>query len=469
LRRAGVLLAVLLAAAACSHQKSQSARALPTGDAVWFEDGIGPDEGGIEETLEKAGLGAVFLPAIRLSRESGHWVAQQLPLPPRPMARTKVFLVFIGDDTASQALSQPGSAAPLGEALRAGVQSALRDTRPYGAVAGIHLDLPFSGSQAGQYGAAVTALRGKMPEGMPLSVSLRFTPGPEDADRMRALARSCDGFVAFLFGEGNHADPIATDALERGWFAGYAASARGTWTSPAGQRPAPEWILSRLSNETGAEFLENVSLQEESGQTFDIRPRVPLVLDATHRLAPGDRLVFRQPLVSDLFARLTSDVAGRRFARGRVLALPGRSESERILTLAALTDVLQGQPAVPDLHVATEIGRNFLSVSAENLSPHASVLSRTSNWFEVALPFAGIRDVQTGGFDRFEVYGPDREPITLGRAVTVRFFETLIQPHEQIAPARILLSRPPPKDCCAVRYHFLAASGQEKLSEAAGK
>jgi len=469
LRRAGAILAALLAAAACSRQKSESARVLPTGDAVWFEDGIGPDEGGVEETLEKGGLGAVFLPAIRLSRESGHWVAQQLPPPPRPMARTKVFLVFIGDDTVSQALSRPGSAAPLGEALRAGVQSAFRETRPYGAVAGIHLDLPFTGPAAGQYAAVVSALRGKMPEGMPLSVSLRFAPGPEDAEGMRALARACDGFVAFLFGEGNHADPIATDALERQWFAGYAASARGTWTSASGQRPVPEWILSRLSNETGAEFLENVSLQEESGQTFDIRPRVPLALDATHRLAPGDRLLFRQPLVSDLFARLASDVAGRRFARGRVLALPGRSETERLLTLAALTEVLAGQPALPNLHVATEIGRNFVSVTAENLSPHATVLSRTSNWVEVALPFAGIRDVQTGGFDRFEVYGPDREPITLGRAVTVRFFETLIQPHEQIAPAHILLNRAPPKDCCPVRFHFLAASGQEKLSDAAAK
>jgi len=114
LRRAGVLLAALLAAAACTHQKSESARALPTGDAVWFEDGIGPDEGGIEETLEKAGLGAVFLPAIRLSRESGHWVAQQLPLPPRPMARTKVFLSLSGTTPRARPCPSPG-APPLWE------------------------------------------------------------------------------------------------------------------------------------------------------------------------------------------------------------------------------------------------------------------------------------------------------------------------------------------------------------------
>ena len=87
----------------------------------------------------------------------------------------------------------------------------------------------------------------------------------------------------------------------------------------------------------------------------------------------------------------------------------------------------------------------------------------------MALPFAGIRDVQPGGFDRFEVYGPDRQPITLGLATTVRFYETLIQPHEQIAAARILLTSAPPKGCCPVRFHFLAASGQEKLSDAAGQ
>ncbi len=461
-------LAALLAAAACSRQKLEGARPLPAGDGIWFEEGIGPADSGVEENLQRAGLGAVFLPAARLTREGGHWVAQELPPPPRAMARTKVFLVLAGDDSVAQALSRRETATPVGDAAWASVQSLLRDTRPYGPVAGIHLDFPFAAGAADQYGAVVSALRAKMPAGMPVSVSLRFAPEPENAEKMRALAAACDGFVAFVFGEGNRADPIAADGLERPWFAGYAPSARGTWKAASGETrgAVPEWVLSRLSDEPKADFVENVSLQEEGGQAYEIRPRARIALDPGFALVPGDTLSFRQPLASDLFDRLSSDLAGRRFARGRVLALPGRSESERLLTLAGLTEALQGKPANPDLHVATEIGRNFVAVSAENLSAHPSVISRTSNWVEVRLPSAGIRDVQTGGFDRFEVYGTDRRPITLGLATIVRFYETLIQPHEQIKPARILLHRAPHKDCCPIRFHLLAASGQEKLSDA---
>ncbi len=470
MKRVVIALAFVVAAAAasCARPKASQVRSLPAGDGVWFEDGIGPGGADVEETLLRAGLGTVFLPAVQLSREGGHWVAQEAPPPPHPLSRSKIFLVFSGDESVDEALSRKETAAPLGDAIWIAAKAALRDTRPFGPVVGIHLDFPFAVGSSEAYGSLVAGLRSKMPQEIPLTVSLRFAPSAQDLETIRPLSTACDGLVALVFGEGNLSDPIAADSLERQWWAGYAPAARGVWRETSGQprEDLPEWVLGRLSDDPRAEFVENVSLKEESGQTFEVRPRSPISYDKTFSFGPGDLLSFRQPLVSDLAYRLGSDLTGRRFARGRVILLPGRSDAERLFTLSALSDVLLGKPTKPDLHVATESARNVLSVSAENVSAHASVISRTSNWVEVQLPSGGIRDIQIGGFDRFEVYGADRRPITLSLATVVRFYETLIQPNEKISPARIFLRRPPPKGCCATRFHFLAASGEETLSGA---
>ena len=68
--------------------------------------------------------------------------------------------------------------------------------------------------------------------------------------------------------------------------------------------------------------------------------------------------------------------------------------------------------------------------------------------------------MQSGGFDRYEVFGADGNPVLLGRATRVRFYETLVGPFEKIAPARISVRRIPP-DCCTTRLHLLAATGKE--------
>jgi hypothetical protein len=84
---------------------------------------------------------------------------------------------------------------------------------------------------------------------------------------------------------------------------------------------------------------------------------------------------------------------------------------------------------------------------------------------EIDLPGGGIADVRAGGFDRFEVFGPDGAAVSLGRATRVRFFETLVGPLEKIEPARIVVRRPPAKDCCAHRVHVLSSAGAEVSRE----
>jgi hypothetical protein len=93
------------------------------------------------------------------------------------------------------------------------------------------------------------------------------------------------------------------------------------------------------------------------------------------------------------------------------------------------------------------------------------VISSTANWVEIEIPSGGIKEVQTGGFNRFEVYASDRNPVTLGRATIVRFFENLFNPNETIEPARILLRGAAPPECCVIHFHTLSASGQEVTSE----
>jgi hypothetical protein len=467
-RRTALVLLVAALTAGCARPKPRvSSPGLPAGDAVWFEDGVGTDSDKIEEALVRGGISTVFIPGARLSREGARWQSQALTPPGRPFARVRSILVVDADSAFGDALGRREAIGPLADAVWLAIKNVFRDTRRYGPVAGVHLDLPFTAASVESYGALLSSVRARLPLPMLLSVSLRFSPtSPEQKEKMKSLA-ACDGVLAFVFGEDNSSDPLTVDSLEFPWWAGYSATARGVWQDAAGEtRRIPEWILAQLSDDPRVDFLQNVSLKEESGQTFLLRPRVPISLGEQYSLRAGDRLSFRQPLVSDMLFRMRSDVAGRRLARGRVVALPGRSESERLFTLAALVDVLTGRPAKPDLHVAVETARTSVTVSAENLSPHASVLSRTSNWVEIQIPTGGIRDVQPGGFDRFEVYDADRRPVTMALATTVRFYETLIEPFEKIQPARILVGRPLSKGCCESRHHFIAASGQEVLSDA---
>ena len=84
-------------------------------------------------------------------------------------------------------------------------------------------------------------------------------------------------------------------------------------------------------------------------------------------------------------------------------------------------------------------GNRIVLVEAVNRGPHASMVSRQSNWIEVDLAPARAADVQPGGFDRYEVYDASGRPVTPGRATRVRLYETLVSPGETIAPARILV------------------------------
>jgi len=147
--------------------------------------------------------------------------------------------------------------------------------------------------------------------------------------------------------------------------------------------------------------------------------------------------------------------------KGRLVVMDGSSESERIFTLAALSDVLLGRPLLPELRVTVRPEAAGVQIRVENGSVHASVVSRTTNWVEVDLPSDHISDVQPGGFDRYEVFDAEGRPVTPGRATRVRFYETLVGPLERISGAAILLRGRPPADCCRFRSHVLAASGTE--------
>ncbi|MGH9318167.1 MAG: hypothetical protein ACRD1P_13800, partial [Thermoanaerobaculia bacterium] len=319
------------------------------------------------------------------------------------------------------------------------------------------------------YRTLVSDLRARLAPAVLLTLSVRSAYGPDDQKKLRALAVQADGLLALVFGEGNSADPVSTDALGEPWWSGYTPAARGFWTDAQGREPArlSEGVLARLTDNRGIEVAQNLALKEESDSLFLLKPRQP-VTDGEHQLNVGDRLSFRQPAVSDMIYRLGADLAGRRHVRGRVIVLTGSSESDRIFPLAALNDVLLGRSVVPDLRVSVEEGHDFLRVSAKNVSPHASVISSVSNWVEVEIPTGGIRDVSPGGFDRYEVFASDGRAVTLGLATRLRLHEMLIGPFEKIEPARIALRRPAPAGCCATRTHALAASGSEVSGDGKG-
>jgi hypothetical protein len=460
-RLAAAVLTALLAVSACRREKTAAGRPIPAGDAVWFADGLGPDASSAEEVLSRGGLAHVFLPALRLNRVPGAWTVADLPLPARPLAALPVVLVVEGDADFAAALL-PGSEEAPATAIAEALKRLLQRRSALGRVEGVHLDLPFSQVTAESFGALAAKLRSRLPADLFLTCSLRFSPSEKEREDLDKSLASVDGFVAFVFGDGAQADTIATDALGKPWWAGYVPGARAVWSDGAGnpRGTLKEKFLLALTDDTRVSLGHDLALREEGAQGFIFRPTGPVEIGGL-TFSPGDQIRFQQPVVSDLLYRFGSDLAGRRFVLGRLVVLDGTSESERVFTLTALSDVLLGRPLLPDLRVAVTADASGVRIAAENRSSHASLVSRTVNWVEVDVPSGHIRDVQLGGFDRYEVFDAEGRPVTPGRATRVRFHEILLAPQEKIEGAAILLRGRPAENCCRFRQHTLAATGTE--------
>jgi hypothetical protein len=464
-RTRAAVIVLVLAAGACARPKvlAPSVVPHPGGNAIWFADGFGSeeDETSEEASLTHGGFSWALLPAARLERHGGQWLVVKRAFPPRPLTRVPVSLVIEGSDEVPAALMADAVARrSLQKALALAVKTALSDGPRFGPVTGIHLDLPFTAATAGPYGDLLRRLRRDLPRGSFLSASLKIDPPIDDRNKLAAVASAVDGLVAMVFGEGARASPSSTDLLGRRWWAGYSPNAEGRATRAGGDVRLPESFLARASEDPGMEFRQDMEVEEGAGLGYIFRARRPLTL-AGVSFAAGDQIVFRQPSLPDMIHLFAADREGWRLARGRVVRLTGRLESDRIFTLAALTEIMVGHSLSPRLLVSVESGPGSVSVAAENRSPVPSILSRTTNWIEVDLVQPGVRDIRPGGFDRYEVYADSGKPVSLGRARRVRFFETLIGPFKRIAPAVIVTHRPAPPGCCPFRTHVLSAAGPE--------
>lgn len=463
-RRLPALLLVAGLLACSPGEENPRARAVPSGDAVWFEDGIGPGETGVEKQLLVGGFSSAFLPAVRLSHEAGRWSGTELAPPPKPFEKMPVFLVAVGGPDLATASADPAAAEAFAQAVASALQGCLKVSARYAArISGVHLDVPFARGSAEAYGAVLKALRAKIPAEYLLTFSLRFTPGDRDRAGLAPALAAADGFVAFVFGEAAVVSPVVVEDLSKPWWAAYSPGVRGVWRDASGKTlgPLEEKHLIELIDDPRVDVGNDLTFREEAASAFLLSPRQPLKASGT-TFSAGDRLFFRQPSLSEMLYRFGADLSGRRRLRGRAVLLPGTSEGERLVTLAGLADIVLGHSLDPDLRVSVNGARSLaVTVSAHNASPHASVISRTQNWVEVDLPAGGIRDVRPGGFDRYEEYDGEGRSVTPGRARRVRFFETLVTALERIEPAKILLARPAPADCCRYRQSVASSAGPE--------
>jgi hypothetical protein len=458
---AGLVLLAFLFAGCPAARKAEPARSIPAGDAVEFRDGLGSDPSEAEQILARGGFGHVFLPAIRLERRADGWTAADVPPPARPLESLPVVLVVEvppGTDTGSEA----GTDAVLAGALEDALGKTLPRRAAYGKVEGVHLAIPFPAARAESFGALLDRLRKRVPADLFLTCELDAFPPEKEREEFRKRLASADGYVTFLFGEGVRGDPAGTDSLGKPWFAGYAPTAHSEWKDASGaiKGVLQEAHLAALTDQPLAPLSQELSLTQEGASDYFFHPTASFEIDG-RRFEPGDRITFRQPAVSELLYRFGSDLTGRRFVRGRLVRLEGTSDGQRLFTLAALSDAFLGHSLLPDLRVKVTPEATGVRIEAENVSSHASVLSRTTNWIEVDVPPGHVRDVQLGGFDRYEVFDAEGRPVTPGRAAKLRFYELLVGPRERIAPATILLRSKPPSDCCRFREHLLAASGME--------
>ena len=437
---------------------------MTSGEAVWLEDGVGPEETGVEKEVLAAGFSIAFLPAARLVREGGRVTGIDLPPPPKPFEKTPVFLAVAGPADLVSATVNEAAAETVAQAVALALQGSFKSKALFSSqVSGVHLDVPFAPGSAEAYGAFLKALRAKIPPELLLTFSLRFNPAEADRGKLALALAMADGFVAFVFGETATVSAVTADGLGRPWWAAYSPGSRGVWRDASGklQGLVGEKHLIQLADDPRVEVQNDLTFKEEAAAAFFLTLRQPVKAAGTS-FSAGDRLFFRQPSVSEMLYRFGSDLAGRRRLLGRVVVLPGTSSSERLVTLGALGDMILGHNLDPDLRVVVTGARTLaLSVSAQNVTQHASVISRTQNWVEVDLPAGGVRDVQPGGFDRYEEYDKDGRSVTPGRATRVRFFETLVAPLEKIEAAKIFLHKPAPDDCCRYRYSAASSAGPE--------
>jgi hypothetical protein len=448
----------------------------PKGDAVWFTDPAGAIEAGMEERLARVPAAAVFLPAGGLSMQAGRPTFEAGSPPLRPVAAPAVVLVVAGAPVIAAALATEAgldpepTAAAIAEGLRPLVQSG----GPFGRVAGVHLDLPFRPESAKRSGELLAAIRGKVP-GVFLSIAAPFSPSTDEARKaLRPLTSKADAMVVPFFGLEARADAAAIDLLGPPWWAAFGSAARGTLqmasTDGGGEGndrnvAAPEKWLNALTGNPNVDFEYDLSVPDPSFTAFHLTARGPVRVEE-RSFAPGDRLTYRIPALTEMLFQLGSAMAGKRHVLGRLIVFDGAEEAGRIFPVGALEDVILGRSLVPVLETrVSPAGRNAIAVEVVNRSTHASIASRTANWIEVDVAPAHAGDVALGGFDRYATYDAEGRPVTPGRATRVRLFETLVVPGETISPARIVLRGKPPAACCRWRAELIAASGSEEKSE----
>lgn len=432
---------------------------------MWFADPAAANDPTLDAALARLGAVAVFLPSGTLGASPGSGVLAPSSPPARPFQSLPAVLVLEPDAALSAALT--GADGPEAGTLAPAAASAISreiSSGAYGRVAGVHLDFPLVPRSAARYAGLIAGLRSGLPPGTFVSVTLASLPAaPEDRRKLAPVVDAADALVAFVFGTGSRVDPIATDGLGRPWWVGYDLRVAGELrdASGASRGPVPERLLEPLSGNARFEFENDLTGNDASVSAFTLTARAPFRQDGLS-IEPGQRVAFRVPSVSEMLFQLGSNLAGKRHALGRAILFGGASEGERVFPVGALEDVLLGRPLTPALEAHVRpAGRGAITVDLVNGSRHASIASRVDNWVEVDVSPAHPADVQVGGFDRYEVYDRTGRPVTPGRAETVRLFETLIAPLENVSPARIAVRGALPALCCRYRIHAASAAGPE--------
>lgn len=465
-----VLVCLGLSGAVCRRAPAPptaAARSLPKGDAIWLTDPLAGDAPGLEGQLQRLGTVALFLPAGELAFEAGRWSLRAPGRAPAHRFEGVALVLVVRQAPESPSVLEPTTGDPenIAHAIATPIAEAIAS---YGRVAGVHLDLPFVAASAPRYARLVAALRRLLRPEVFVSVSLRSAPASdEERKQFEDLRTSVDAFVAFVFGSGERAEASAVDALHVPWWAGYDATAPGIVTGAGGDSrgQVAEISLDRLSGNPRVEFANDLSVNDASFSAITLIARGPVRLDGV-TLEPGDRVAFRLPSLAEMLFQLGSNLAGKRYALGRVVLFGGATDEERLFSIGAFEDVLLGRSLAPDLEASAHpLGRGAVIVEAVNRSHHASIASRLSNWVEVDLTPARLADVQLGGFDRYETYDAAGKAVTPGRATRVRLFETLIAPLETILPARVVVRGALSAQCCRVRTQLIAAAGPEVVTD----
>jgi hypothetical protein len=474
--RLGALLAAGLAALlALACDPAGRGLSKPRGSVLWITPDAGPVETADLETLEPLGVGEVFQQVGELTWQGAEPVVTPAWTEAAALRHTAVTLVLAGEAPPPEADAEAAAEALAGELRRLELEAQGRGLAPVG----LHLDLGLGTAGAEPLAGLLAELGGRVEPPMLLSATLG-TEALSDPAAER-VAAAADFLVVFLYGQRSWTseDPQAweTAAVEKGLErlealgADYLLGAATLgWAIRRDRRGAfaaatTDASLRRLLDAPGMETALGLSLEAGERQVYTFRARAPTRV-LGWRLGEAEEVRVVAPTSGHL-RRLLGRLAGLELPHrlGQAWFRPPRPEEGLSLSLTNLAGALAPRQPVPGIEARVEPAERrgrapAVRVTVTNPGGEPTEIARVeTNYVELTARRGSFRQVDAGGFERYDLLDSATGERSLSRPGTLRLYTSYLAPGESLTSGRITLAGARGEADVAVGGKFLFPDG----------